>query len=114
MLFDGGIFHQLLGFVFLENQPDITKIDQQASPLPDDKYRIGPFERIDEQQSAAADGKKPEGDGHDGFAGAFTGNPLDHKAHRKHGLSHKTKDQPDVPLRDKNSIEPDLNVIPQS
>src|SRR4051794_16093736 len=55
---------------------DVANVNQEAQSLAGDEYRIPPIERVDQQQRATTDRKKPERHWHYAFARTFGCNPL--------------------------------------
>ena len=76
------------------DQDDVSDVDQASCGLADDKDRVPALYGVDQQDQSPDDAEEPERDRDHTLLLSFGGDPLDEKAHKKQGLTHKAEGDP--------------------
>jgi hypothetical protein len=95
MVYVGGFRIALL----LIDKVEVSKVDDRIEKIGSDEDRIHLPNRIGQEDQSSPQAEVPEGHWDDAFFPLFRGNPLDDEPHRKHRLSQKTEEHPEVKLK---------------
>src|SRR5262249_86231 len=77
------------------DEPQIARVDDQASALAEDEDRVAAVDRVGEHGDAASDGEIPERARHDAAPATLGRDPLHEEPGREKGLPEQTDAQPD-------------------
>jgi len=85
--------------LFLIDKVEVSKVDDGIEKIGSDEDRIHLPNSVGQEDQSSPQAEVPKGHGDDALFSLFRSDPLDDEPHRKHRLSHKTEEHPEVKLK---------------